>query len=856
MVNIFKYVDRFFTTLTNYLTYNWIFVIFAGLFLFTIILVIGFTSRAYEARLIKSIDHFNSYFIDNPQINEDNLLSFNAKMKSNSVPKQLRKSWQQFVLYREGKASSYMSFENCVSTPIKNSTYTRDIKTMNTLAWIFSLCSLILNCYYCFETIDIARVLSNVLLTPIIILLANYIVQIFLNLKHSAIISDLFQNYQYFEANIDKATETLPEFVDYEVLFDRNEIKRGIPILYAYLQKRAEEEQRQLELARIRNVEHEKFNFDDQGIAASLVLERAMHEAENYIAERKKYLQDTEQINSDMTQEDLNYREITKEYNRQMQVSKETFANFKSQLEEASSAIEANYLKKQQQQELDRQRNLERDYDTATERHKKVIEGFNEELDSVEKLVAKSRQGLEEAMKSEFATYAGKVYDEAKKAVEQREQDKQTDFQQNITDLEEALVAKNQELEKLFAENQLMSDKLLEIGIVVDGEEKSKSKRKRKSAQQFEITYQPPVEQETEQTQKEYQSLENEQSTQEYKPLSYEENDNVPAYEKDDFAVTNSAITDNYREENSELIPETISDTIPEESSGQKIEKNSEDDDFDGEDPLDLIDTYFDEEQPEKQLDEQAEENYEDSEETNEAEKEIDELQAILKELSEQEEKIEQEEKLENLYSNEELQEIKDMINDSTEQENEGIEDEETEGETVESAEPIVEKKRAGRPRKQLSELEVNKPARKRGRPRKEETAEQPVKKGRGRPRKDESQDEVPTKNGPGRPRKEKTGEKAVKKGRGRPRKEETASKTAKKGPGRPRKEKQVKQTPVKKGRGRPRKTESVAISDIKDIKDIDAYLKEIDHAIAQESAKIKESEKELDKKSKIKKNK
>ena len=93
-----------------------------------------------------------------------------------------------------------------------------------------------------------------------------------------------------------------------------------------------------------------------------------LEEAENYIAERKKYNQDTQQINSDITQEDMNYREITKEYNRQMQVSKETFANFKSQLEDVSSTIEANYLKKQQQQELDRQRNLERDFDTATER--------------------------------------------------------------------------------------------------------------------------------------------------------------------------------------------------------------------------------------------------------------------------------------------------------------------------------------------------------------------------------------------------------------------------------------------------------------------------------------------------------
>lgn len=56
-------------------------------------------------------------------------------------------------------------------------------------------------------------------------------------------------------------------------------------------------------------------------------------------------MQDIEQINADITQEEMNFRETTKEYQRQMQVSKESFDNFKAQLEEVSSTIEANYLK-------------------------------------------------------------------------------------------------------------------------------------------------------------------------------------------------------------------------------------------------------------------------------------------------------------------------------------------------------------------------------------------------------------------------------------------------------------------------------------------------------------------------------
>ena len=152
MVEVFRYVDKFFTSLSNYLTYNDIFLIFVGLFLFTIVCVFISTSRAYESRLIKAVDKFNGYFIDNPQINEENLVAFNMRMKSKKVPKQLRKQWQQFVLYREAKASTYMSFENCVSTPIKNSTYKRDVITMNIISYIICIISLILGLYVSYET--------------------------------------------------------------------------------------------------------------------------------------------------------------------------------------------------------------------------------------------------------------------------------------------------------------------------------------------------------------------------------------------------------------------------------------------------------------------------------------------------------------------------------------------------------------------------------------------------------------------------------------------------------------------------------------------------------------------------------
>ncbi len=814
MVDIFKYVDKFFTSLTNYLTYNYIFVIFVGLFLFTALCVIFFTSRSYEARLIKAIDKFNVYFIDNPQINEENLVAFNAKMKDKKVPKQLRKNWQQFVLYREDKASAYMSFENCVANPIKNSTYTRDVKSMNTLAWIFSLCSLLLNVFYCFETTDVAAVFRGVFLTPIIILLLNYIVQIFLNLRHSAIVSDLFQNYQYFEVNIDKATETLPEYVDYEVLFDRNEIKKGIPILYAYLQKRAEEEQRELERARLKNVEHEKFNFDDQGVAASLVLERAMQEAENYIAERKKYVQDIAQINSDMTQEDMNYREITKEYNRQMQVSKETFANFKSQLEDVSSTIEANYLKKQQQQELDRQRNLERDFDTATERHKKVIESYQAELDTVDKFIAQSRKALEDAMKNEFSSYSSKVYDEAKKVVDERQKDKLDKLKQDIANLEENLIAKNQELDHVYEQNQIMSDKLEEIGIAVNEQPGYSSSFKQNEPSSNEVKYEEPIE-----------TLNEEVIQEEPEVIEVPQEENINLQEEKEELFEEPAFE---QEENEDQ--EIIS--VQDEEENEKVEENIEEETF--------------EQEPEEEFNSLEEPEEDDGFE--------DEWLAKLRSLTEEsDEDDDLSEEISTEQTDDSIKEVKPVSRRGRPRK-------------VVTEQALTEKKRPGRPKK-VESAKVEEPKRAVGRPRKEQIVEvKEEKRGRGRPKKVAE----PIKR-PGRPKKveiEKPVVKENKKGRGRPKKEQVEEKPVKlvkKGRGRPRKQavaqvekravgrpKKAETVVAKSGRGRPKKQ----VQDIKDIKDIDAYLKEIDNAIAAENAKLQETQKELAKNAKLKRKK
>ena len=867
----------------SFLTLDNIFYIGVG---FTLLMILFFfikSSQAYECKLDRSVNRLNEWLFKHQTLNENNLMEFNNLIKDGRSPKILRKHWQQFMLYRENNASFYMSFENCVEIPLRNSKFKRDKIIMNMFAYILAGTSLILNTYLTAETADVAFALQRIFLAPIVILLINYIVSIVLDLKESAIINDLNQNYQYFETNIDKATKSLPEYVDYEILFDKQEIKKGIPILYQYLQKRAEEEQRELELARLKNVEHEKFNFDEAGLAGSLVLERAMQEAENYIAERKKYNQDIEQINSEITQEDMNYREATKEYNRQMQVSKETFANFKQQLEQVSSTIEANYLKKQQQQELDRQRNLERDFDTATDRHKKVIESYQAELDSIDNFIAESRKRLQDAMMAEFATYSGKVYNEAKKVVDEREKEKYLKVKQEIKSLEEELYAKNKQLENVNQESShvapvVINDKQPEDVTLVETIEESsnednqnidfnfdtndnlestdekhddnswnfadensenKDEDSQSNAEGFETMSLADFDKQNENSHDdEYQSYSDFLKEQNIEPFNFDPNSSDSSEED-----KNSGLDWETEESNKS--------TVQEDESTQKGEnfenKSSEEDDDEGFEWFDELLLESEEDEETEKDDEVNEEEINDNEETEEDDK-FGWFDNLIEKSSEDDDE-------------DGALEIK-----------------------PEFEKEVVVKKKAGRPRKIVTATD-NKPKRKPGRPKKAavENENKPTEKKRGRPRKVEvvaakeatrkpgrpkkielAQTQTKVKKGRGRPKKIEANVevKEEKRGRGRPKKkkagrprkvvqEAVVEDKPKKKVGRPKKENQnVNNDAVKRKAGRPKK---VNLDSIDGDVDLEAYLKVIDNAIAKENAKIKRSQRALENNANIK---
>lgn len=451
-------IQKFFQSIAKYFSnsgyaFSWMFIIFVGAFALTTLIIIISSSYTYECVLTRAIDKINKFLSKNPRINDDNLITFNNKMKERGIPKVLRRQWQQFMLYREHEASYYMSFKHCVENPLKNSTYNQQMGVYRVFSFIFAFLSILLGVFTSYET-SFRAMLQDVLIIPIIILVLYWLISMILNLIHNATTGDLYQNYQYFEINIDKATMTLPEYVDYEVLFTQQEIKKGIPVLFEYIQKRAIEEQQELEKARIKNVEHEKFNFDESGIDASLVLERSMAEAESYIATRKKFMQDIEQVNTEISQLENQYRENVKENQRLMQTSKESLDGLKKQLEQASSSIETNYIKKQMKDEVNRQQVAERDFDAMTEKYNQEQKNMQAEITRLQGEIDKAKKSLESNMMSEFSTYSNKIYKKLEEVVGDDQKEVVDGYKKQINELEEKLSMKDQELDNVYNQYQ------------------------------------------------------------------------------------------------------------------------------------------------------------------------------------------------------------------------------------------------------------------------------------------------------------------------------------------------------------------------------------------------------------------
>ncbi len=786
--------DFIYQITTNGLTSDLIFYIGLGFIIFMVLFFMIKSRYAYEGRLERSLEKLNRWLFVHQQIDESNLVEFNNMIKK--TPRLLRYHWQQYMLYREHEPSFYMSMYNCIEKPLHTSSYNSNIKNFIGICGATMLITFVLSLLSYGNSPLTIESFANSLITPLIIMVLSVLFLILLRSMQNFNLSSLYQNFHLFNRYIDKASATIPKYVDFEILFTRKEIRGGIPVLNEYLEKRARQEAEELEKARQNAVEHEVYNFENTGIDGSLILDRAMKESEIYLNTRQRLLSQIQQFESEIDSLKRNYENVSKDYQRKLQASKENIERLRTQQEESTNRIEVNYIKKQQQDEIKKQEQLEKDQDDATLRYEQETATLKQEIEKCRAELEEKKEYVTKAMLSEYDTFSTKIY----KAILNDVQEK---HKQEVDELAEQKVEALKELEKAKEINNIKDSVINDLRELIHQTEEKQKINLDEQEQQIEekleqenIVKADDVEEPNKEveTKEEQTNQEVEQEQQETPQGFYDENgyywfENGTYYDDKGY----------YHDEDGSIYDQD-GNFIPQEEYERLTKPQKE------------------------EVQQQEEQNIVQEPQKVETEKEENTTQTQISDFVD----------------------LFPIVEDAETKPQEQIEpQEEPKAEVLNNQLEIKEeepKKRGrGRPRKTENSEEKPKVAKKRGRPRKTETTqEKPKTTGkRGRPRKTttESTDTKPKTSGKrGRPRKTENSEEKPKvaKKRGRPRKTETTQEKPKTSGkrGRPRKTEQSTEPKVAKKRGRPKKNTD--------------DLKAISNQILEESNRLIEQQNEL----------
>ena len=460
---IFKFIETYFNGLGSSMkNLDILFYVFVGLELLFVIYFLVKSHFAYQFRLIRAIDKINIYLLNNSYINENNLIEFNKKMKK--VPKVLRYHWQQYMLYREQSPSFYMSSNNVIEKPLRSSSVKYNIKTMKALTIIFTTLSVLLSAAVLglsqTQSSFIAPIIFRILIIPSMIIFIGCVYGIYQNARQSANLSDLYQTFHIFQRLIDKAVTTMPEYVDFEVLFTKKEIAKGIPALNEYLEKRARQEQEELEKARRNAVDHEVYDFGSVDISGSLILDRAMKETEIYLSLRNRLLAEIQQVESQIDTLKKSYDNTQREIQRKMQTAKENIERIRMQQESSTNRIEGNYLKKQQDQEISKLTQLEKDNTEETYRFNQELEVLTSEIDKKKAELEERRKYIEKAMLAEYKTYSTKVFKNLLKVANEKEKEEREILAETKDSYAQQIVELKDKVQELSYENTQLKDRI------------------------------------------------------------------------------------------------------------------------------------------------------------------------------------------------------------------------------------------------------------------------------------------------------------------------------------------------------------------------------------------------------------
>lgn len=383
-------------------------------------LIVGFflikSLFSYETKLNRALEKLNFWLFERKVVTEDNIKELNFLFKT-KAPKRLCYYWQQYILFREGTPSSYLSTENLVEKPLKTSSYNSNIKNLTIFSTLWAVISSVLtligirNTYLSGQEVVVAVAIA------IFVMIIAVAFIVYLRARKNSVLNSLYQNTQLFGRFMDNACIDLPSYIDYQILFTPQEIENGQPVLREFLDYKARKEKEEFNRAKIENVETETYDFASTGVDGSIVLDRAMKESELFLKKKEKTLLKISQLESMIETRRKNFDGVQKDFQTKIQASKENVDRLRQMQEETTNRIESNYYRKQQTQEIAKQEQLEQEFEQ--QRAKYMLEK-NEGEEEIAKLNAEleaQKQAIEKAMISEYQSFFNKFCKSAEKVV-------------------------------------------------------------------------------------------------------------------------------------------------------------------------------------------------------------------------------------------------------------------------------------------------------------------------------------------------------------------------------------------------------------------------------------------------------
>ena len=432
--------------------------IFGGAILLYILISVISLIWCYESRALRAIKKVNKYLKANSKITDTNLVEFHNCMKR--LPQRMRDRWQLFMLERDGTPSKYMSVEYCVKRPLYNSAILGAQRLTVFVTVIIALFAFLLT-LVSYQAADLTvQILVNALIVPatVGVLGATYVLA--LSMRYSNINHEFYDAFSAFVRNIDQATTTMPDYVDYELLFTKAEIERGIPVLREFLEKKAIEEQRLLEKSKREEANHSPYNFASLGINGSQLIERAVTESEQFLLKKIAIQNEIEDYEKRLQKSDENMEEIQREANKKLQAIKENLERLDKAMSETTNRVEINYNRRQAESEMEKKSILEKDLESMLNKEKIAADAIKVEIQKRKEAIEENKVLVEDALKSEYDTFATKVYDELNEKIVRENAAQLHDLEMTIARLKAKIKEFTRDLDK---KNSIIESRNLEL---------------------------------------------------------------------------------------------------------------------------------------------------------------------------------------------------------------------------------------------------------------------------------------------------------------------------------------------------------------------------------------------------------